>query len=122
MTYGKTCWLIPDCYWPEVTTPGVYVSHEAICLLNTGARDAHVRFTFYYEDEPPRAGYAAVCKALRTFHVRLDQLTNELGAHLPRGKAYAALVESDEPIVVQYSRLDTSRGNEALMTTLAYPV
>ena len=33
---------IPDCYYPEITTPGHYVSHEAICVLNTGSQDANL--------------------------------------------------------------------------------
>ena len=39
---GKRVWLAPDCFWPEITTPGHYVSHEAICVLNTGDTDAEI--------------------------------------------------------------------------------
>ena len=41
--YGKKTWMIPDCYWPEITTDGHYVSHEAICVMNTGDEDALIR-------------------------------------------------------------------------------
>ena len=44
------------------------------------------------------------------------------GELIPRDTPYAILVESSEPIVVQYSRLDTSAVEMALMTTIAYPV
>jgi len=35
---------------------------------------------------------------------------------------YALLIESDTPVVAQYSRLDTTQKELALMTTMAYPV
>jgi len=37
-----------------------------------------------------------------------------------RGMPYAYAVESDEPIVLQHSRLDTSAGAYTLFTTSAY--
>ena len=39
---------------------------------------------------------------------------------LPRGVPYAYAVESDEPVVLQHSRLDTSAGAYTLFTTIAY--
>jgi hypothetical protein len=39
---------------------------------------------------------------------------------LPRGVPYAYTVESDLPIVLQHSRLDTSSGAYTLFTTIAY--
>ena len=43
------------------------------------------------------------------------------GVELPRGVPYAYEIESDVPIVVQHSRLDTS-GGYTLFTTVAYGV
>jgi hypothetical protein len=37
-----------------------------------------------------------------------------------RGVPYAYAVESDEPIVLQHSRLDTSAGAYTLFTTIAH--
>jgi hypothetical protein len=119
---GRTTWLVPDCYWPEITTPGHYVSHEAICVLNTGDRDAHLHFTLYFEGAEPMMGFSAVCPARRTHHVRMDKLVDAQGRHVPMGVPYAALVESDAPIVAQYSRFDTTQSNETLATTIAFPL
>lgn len=41
---------------------------------------------------------------------------------IERDVPYAILAESNTEIVVQYSRLDTSEVEMALMTTIAYPV
>ena len=120
--YGKKTWLVPDCYWPEVTTGGHYVSHEAICVMNTGDQDAHIRITLLFEDREPMTGFTALCGAMRTHHIRMDKLLDATGAHVPLGTPYAAVVESDQPIVAQYSRLDTTQVNETLMTTIAYPL
>ena len=51
--------------------------------------------------------------------MRLDDPSALGGLELPRGIPYAYTVESDVPIVVQHSRLDTS-GGYALFTSIAY--
>ena len=51
--------------------------------------------------------------------MRLDDSGQLGGLELPRGVPYAYAVESDEPIVVQHSRLDTSAGY-TLFTSIAY--
>ena len=120
--YGKKTWMVPDCYWPEITTGGHYVSHEAICVMNTGDEDAKIHITLLFEDREPMDGFYTRCAARRTHHVRLDKLRDTQGNAVPMGVPYAALVESDQPIVVQYSRLDTTQINETLMTTMAHPI
>ena len=48
--YGKKVWLIPDTFLSSVSGEGEQVSHEAICVTNTGERDAHIGLTMLYED------------------------------------------------------------------------
>ena len=117
--YGKKTWLIPDCYLNSVSK-NENLSHEAFCVINTTSRDAKIDLTFFYEDREPVTGYNAVCPAMRTHHIRLDKMKDANGTMIPRDLPYAALIESSEPIVVQYSRLDTSAKEMALMTTIAY--
>ena len=57
-----------------------------------------------------------------TVQSRLDKLVDRDGKPVPMGVPYAALVESDAPVVVQYSRIDTTQPNETLATTMAYPL
>ena len=47
--------------------------------------------------------------AERTRHIRLDHPEEFGGIDLPRGIPYAIRVESDAPVCIQHSRLDTSR-------------
>lgn len=119
---GKTTWLIPDMYWPEITSKGYYVSHESICVLNTSDEECSLSITLYFEDRAPLGGFTATCAAKRTRHVRMDLLTDSEGGHIPRGVPYAAVVTSSIPVVVQYTRVDTTQSENSSMTTMAYPL
>ena len=119
--YGKKTWLIPDCFLHSVSL-NEQVSHEAVCVINTTDVDAHINLTLYYEDREKVTDFTAECKAGRTHHIRLDKIVSSKGEKIVRDTPYAILVESNTEIVVQYSRLDTSAVEMALMTTIAYPV
>lgn len=119
--YGKKTWLIPDCFLHSVSL-NEQVSHEAICVLNTTDVDAEISLTLFYEDREKITDFVSECKAGRTHHIRLDKIVSKSGNKIIRDVPYAILVESNTEIVVQYSRLDTSAVEMALMTTMAYPV
>ena len=116
---GKCTWFIPDAFFP-VKDNGDYVSHEAVCVLNTGDIDAEIKLTLYFEDREPMDCFSAVCKAKRTNHIRMDRIIGKDGQKVPRGVPYAMLVESSQPIVCQYSRCDTTQSELAFMGLLAY--
>ena len=116
---GKKNWFIPDCYLPEVSN-GNFVSHESICVLNTSENDAEIKLTLYFEDREPVLGFASYCNARRTHHIRLDKIRDDKGNKIPLGVPYAIMVESNVEIICQYSRLDTTQKELALMTTIAY--
>ena len=54
---------------------------------------------------------------------RMSMLYHELEdpEPVPRGTDYSSVLESDQPIVVQHSRLDSRQAENALITTMAYP-
>lgn len=117
---GKKTWLIPDMYWPEITSEGHYVSHESVCVLNTSKRECKLAFTLYFEDRDPISGLTAVCAPQRTHHIRMDLLTDVNGKNIPRGVPYAAVVRASVPVVIQYTRVDTTQTANSIMTTMAY--
>lgn len=119
--YGKKTWLIPDNYLNSVSKNET-MSHEAICVVNTSDTDAKIKLTLFFEDREKRDDFESFCGAGRTHHIRLDKIRSADGESIPRDTPYAVLVESNVEIVVQYSRLDTSAVEMALMTTMAYPV
>jgi hypothetical protein len=57
--------------------------------------------------------------ARRTLHLRFNDLADP--EPVPRGTDYASVIESDVPIVVQHTRLDSRQAALALLTTMAYP-
>jgi len=119
--YGSKLWFIPDGYYPEKSA-GDLQSHEAVCVLNPGRREANITLTLYFEDREKMGGFKALCGAERTHHIRLDRIQDEKGNGVPRGVAYALMVQSDVEVIVQYSRMDTSQAELALMTTMAFPM
>ena len=118
---GSKVWLIPDGFYPA-TSSGKFPSHEAICVLNQGPVDADLKITLYFEDRGKMEGFRATCPAERTHHIRMDKLKDDKGQGVPMGVAYAMMVRSNTEVIIQYSRMDTSQAEMALMTTMAYPV
>ncbi len=117
---GKTVWAIAEGYIPRTghgPAPEM-TSHETACLLNTNTRDAHVTITVYFSDRDPVGPYRVTVPARRTLHLRFNDLHDP--APVPRGTDYASVIESDVPIVVQHTRLDTRQAEAALLTTIAY--
>jgi hypothetical protein len=121
MKYGSKVWFISDCYYPEFSS-GKFKSHEAICVLNPGKDCAEIEITLYFEDRPKMEGFTASCKGERTNHIRMDLLKDREGRGVPKGVPYAMMVNSNTPIIAQYSRMDTSQAEMALMTTMAFPI
>ena len=118
---GRTRWAIAEGYIPEgsIGDAPEQLSHETACLLNTGGDDAHVTITVYFADRDPAGPYRVTVPAERTRHVRFNDLDDP--EPVPKGTDYAALIESDRPIVVQHTRLDSRWGQNALLTTIAHP-
>jgi hypothetical protein len=117
---GRTLWVIPEGYIPpESRGPAPQMtSHETACLLNAGDADAHVGITIYFADREPRGPYRVTVPARRTLHLRFNDLRDP--EPILRGTDYSSVIESDVPIVVQHTRLDSRQAEEALLSTLAY--
>jgi hypothetical protein len=119
-TLGRLRWAIPEGYIPAESTGSgrALVSHEAACVLNAGEQDAHVEITIFFAQREPAGPYRLVVPARRTLHVRFNDLADP--ERIPRDTAYSSVIESDVPIVVQHTRLDSRQAELALLTTLAY--
>ena len=118
---GQTRWAIAEGYipgWSHGPEPQM-TSHETACLLNTSDRDAQVRITIYFSDREPVGPYHVTVPARRTRHVRFNDLIDP--EPIPKDTDYASVIESDVPIVVQHTRLDSRQSENALITTIAYP-
>jgi hypothetical protein len=119
-TIGRMRWAIAEGYipgWSHGPEPAM-TSHETACILNASDHDAHVEIRVYFADREPAGPYAITVPARRTRHVRFNDLTDP--EPIPRSTDYASVIESDVPVVVQHTRLDSRQADNALITTIAY--
>jgi hypothetical protein len=117
---GATRWAIPEGYipaWSHGPEPEL-TSHETVCILNTTDRDARVTITIYYSDREPAGPYRLTVPARRTRHVRFNDLADP--EPIAVDTDFASVIESDVPIVVQHTRLDSRQAANALLSTIAY--
>jgi hypothetical protein len=116
---GKRRWAIAEGYIPDGSHgPEELQSHETACILNANDADASVEIWVYFADRDPAGPYRVAVPARRTVHVRFDQLDDP--ESIPRATEYASTIESDLPVVVQHTRLDSRQAENALMTTIAH--
>lgn len=94
-------------------------SHETACILNAGDEDAHVRIMVFFADKEAAGPYEITVPARRTKHVRFNDLQQP--QPIPPGTDFSSVIESDVPVVVQHTRLDSRQDANALLSTIAYP-
>jgi hypothetical protein len=118
--FGRTRWAIAEGWIPDYShgPEPAMLSHETACLLNVSDEDAHVEITLFFKDREPVGPYRVTVPARRTLHLRFNDLEDP--EPVPRATDYASLIESDVPIVVQHTRLDSRQAENALMTTIAF--
>lgn len=117
---GHTTWAIAEGYIPEYShgPEPEMESHETVCILNTASEPAHVEITCYFEDRDPAGPYRVTVDARRTVHLRFNELKEP--EPIPRATDYASIIESNIPVVVQHSRLDSRQSENALMTAIPF--
>lgn len=117
---GSRVWAIPEGHIPGSGIEGnpALISHEAACILNAGDRDAEIGITIYFVDRDPIGPYRATVPAQRTLHLRFNDLEDP--EPIPRDTDYATVLMSTEPVVVQYTRLDSRDARVALLSTIAF--
>ena len=118
--YGKKIWFFPDGDRPPAGDD-LMKGHESYVVLNPNNEDAHIEFTLYFEDKEPIRGIKMTVGAERVMCYQTHR-PEHFGEHvLPLSTQYAAKVESDVPVIIQYGRLDQRQVNLAYYTTMGYP-
>jgi hypothetical protein len=117
---GSKRWAIAEGYIPPYSHGAApqLTSHETVCILNAGDTDARVQITIFYSDRDSVGPYRLTVPARRTKHVRFNNLDDP--EPIPKDTDFASVIESDVPIVVQHTRLDSRQAETALLTTIAY--
>lgn len=119
---GKKLWAIPEGYIPETNkeASSEIICLEIACIVNTGDREANIEITIYFSDREPTGPYKLKIQPQRTLHLRFNELNNP--QEIPRDTEYASIIKSDVPVIVQHARLDSRQAENALLSTMAYPV
>lgn len=117
---GRRRWAIAEGYIPSGSTgpEPAMTSHETACILNAGDVEARVSIWVYLTDRDPVGPYLISVPPRRTSHVRFNDLSDP--EPVPRDTDYASVIESDVPIVVQHTRLDSRQAENALLSTIAH--
>ena len=117
---GAKIWYFPDGYLPEKSKKGKMEAHEALMLLNTSKKDAHVNLDFFFEDKGPIKDIPVTIKVERIKCLRLDHPEDINGLAISPLTQYSIRVRSDVNIVVQFGRLDTTQTNMAYYVGVGY--
>lgn len=118
---GSKRWAIAEGYIPGSSTgPGPQMtSHETVCILNANDVAAHVEITVFFNDREPAGPYRISVPARRTDHVRFNNLKDP--EPIPVDTDFSSVIESDVPVVLQHTRLDSRQPALALLSTIAFP-
>ncbi len=92
---------------------------EAIGRRRWAIPEGYIPSESSYSDREPVGPYRVTVAARRTLHLRFNDLDDP--KPIPRDTDYASVFESDVPIIVQHTRLDSRRAEVALLSTVAYP-
>jgi hypothetical protein len=117
---GAKVWAIPGGHVPlrSFGEEPRQTSRDELCVLNAGHADVSLQLTIYYEDREPVGPYPLEVPAQRVRHVRFNDLIDPQA--MPLDTPYAAVLVADHPVVVQFTRHDTSQPANAIATTLAF--
>ena len=117
---GRKRWAVAEGYipgWSNGPAPEM-TSHESFSILNASDKPANIEITLFFSDRDPVGPYPVHVGARRTKHVRLNEFKDP--EPIPPATEFSSLIESDVPIVVQHTRLDSRQAENALLSTIAY--
>lgn len=119
---GSRIWAISAGCIPAGSsgTEPLYTSRNTLCILNVNDNQVRLKMTIYFAEREPAGPYLITVGSRRVRHLRINDLIDPEPVMLET--AYAVVIESDFPVVVQFIHLDTSSGNAAMGLTMAYSV
>ena len=119
MVVGKKDWIIPDCELPP-EGEGVLKGHESVVIVNDSNEKAVIKVKLYFVDKPTVENIVWEVEPQKVKCFRMNNVEHMCGYVVPLETQYAMKLESSQPIVVQYGRLDNRQTNLAYYTTMAF--
>jgi len=109
MSGGKNTWYFSDGYLPEKNPASAMEAHEALMLFNTHECVVKAVITVYFSDREPMRNIVVNIPAERVLTLRLDHPQDLGGNAIPPLTQYALRIQTEQPIVAQFGRLDTTQ-------------
>ncbi|MBO5412070.1 MAG: hypothetical protein J6A38_03215 [Clostridia bacterium] len=116
---GKKSWVIPDCELPP-EGEGVLKGHESVVIVNDSNKKAVIKVALYFVEDEAYENITWEVEPKKVKCFRMNNVEHMCGYVVPLETQYAMKLESSQPIVVQYGRLDNRQTNLAYYTTMAY--
>jgi hypothetical protein len=118
---GHQTWVIPGGRVPLASTGREpdFTSCDELSVLNTAPTPAKLQVMIYHARKDPVGPYQLTVAAERVLQVRINDLIDPEA--VPLDEPYACVIQSDTPVVVQFTRRDTSQPANAIATALAFP-
>lgn len=119
--YGKKQWAFSDGLMPVKSTGREpdFVSSDKLSILNTSGDEAAIKITLYFTDGAPVGEFKLAVKPERVLRFRINDLIEPHA--VPLGVPYAGVVESNVPVVVQFTKHNTGQKELAITGTMAFP-
>jgi hypothetical protein len=117
---GRKRWVIPGGNIPLKSTgrEPELVSQDRIAILNTGHGPVSLHLTLFLADHSPVVGYKITVDGQRLKKVRINDLIDPFPVTLETG--YGLLIDAEEPVIVQFLRMNTGNENNAGMGTMCF--
>lgn len=115
---GHRRWAVSAGWAPSRATGAepLFSSRDQIALLNTGPQLANVRLRVLYAEHGPVGPYRIGIAPRRLRNLRINDLIFPEAVRLD--EAYGLAIDSDQPVVVQFTRQDTrAAANAGLLST-----
>lgn len=118
---GALRWTVSAGHAPSAATgpEPLFTSHDALGLLNAGDTIANVRLHVHYALRDAVGPYRLGIAPRRMRRIRINDLIFPEAVRLD--EAYGLSIESDVPVVVQFSRQDTRARALAGLLATAWP-
>lgn len=117
---GEKLWIIPGGLIPSLShgPEPECTSRDVIAVLNTNDSDVKLEIWIYYEHSTPIGPHEIFVEARRCRKIWLNNLIEPEA--IPLNIPYSIEVRANQPVVIQFTRQDTSFSERTQTGTIAY--
>jgi hypothetical protein len=117
---GYEKWVIPGGHIPFKGTGREpdFLSQDRIAILNPNKNKVGIKLRILFSDKEAIGNYHLEIQGERVLKFRINDLINPFPVNLEED--YALFIEAEEPVVVQFLRMNSGQNKLAIMGTMAF--